>query len=59
MIDQEECVIPIVILDLKSSCCDFSDAYLLVKQKKIITGAGADVFWAERHADETNNLKNV
>ena len=44
MIDQEECVIPIVILDLKSSCCDFSDAYLLVKRKKIITGAGADAF---------------
>ena len=27
---------------LKSSLCDYSDAYILVKGKIIITGAGAD-----------------
>ena len=35
---------------LKSSLCDYSDAYILVKGKITITGAGADV--AARQADE-------
>ena len=34
---------------LKSSLCDYSDAYILVKQTIIITGAGADA--AARQAD--------
>ena len=34
---------------LKSSLCDYSDAYILVKGKITITGAGADV--ATRQAD--------
>ena len=46
MINQEECIIPIVILDLKtamlkSSLCDYSDAYILVKDRITITVAGA------------------
>ena len=35
---------------LKSSLCDYSDAYILVKERITITGAGADV--AARQADE-------
>ena len=35
---------------LKSSLCDYSDAYILVKRKITITGAGADA--ATRQADE-------
>ena len=35
---------------LKSSLCDYSDAYILVKGKITITGRGADV--AARQADE-------
>ena len=35
---------------LKSSLCDYSDAYVLVKGKIIITGAGDDA--AARQADE-------
>ena len=35
---------------LKSSLCDYSDAYILVKEKITITGAGADA--AARQADE-------
>ena len=35
---------------LKSSLCDYSDAYSLVKGKITITGAGADA--AARQADE-------
>ena len=35
---------------LKSSLCDYSDAYILVKGKIAITGRGADT--ASRQADE-------
>ena len=35
---------------LKSSLCDYSDAYILVNGKVTITGVGADV--AARQADE-------
>ena len=35
---------------LKSSLCDYSDAYILVKRKITITGAGDDA--AARQADE-------
>ena len=35
---------------LKSNLCDYSDAYIFVKGKITITGAGADV--AARQADE-------
>ena len=35
---------------LKSSLCDYSDVYILVKETITITGAGADV--AARQADE-------
>ena len=35
---------------LKSSLCDYSDAYILVKGKLAITGAGADE--AAREGDE-------
>ena len=35
---------------LKSSLCDYSDAYILVKGKITITGAGDDI--AARQADE-------
>ena len=35
---------------LKSSLCDYSDAYILVKGEIAITGAGADA--AARQADE-------
>ena len=35
---------------LKSSLCDYSDAYILVKGKITVTGAGADA--AARQADE-------
>ena len=37
---------------LKSSLCDYSDAYILVKGKITITGAGADA--AARQADESD-----
>ena len=37
-------------IELKSSLCDYSDAYILVKGKITITGRGADV--AARQADE-------
>ena len=37
---------------LKPSLCDYSDAYILVKGKITITGAGADL--AARQADERN-----
>ena len=37
---------------LKSSLCDYSDAYILVKKTITITGAGADA--AARQADERN-----
>ena len=37
---------------LKSSLCDYSDAYILVKGKTTITGAGDDA--AARQADERN-----
>ena len=36
----------------KSSLCDYSDAYILVKGRITITGAGADA--AARQADERN-----
>ena len=39
---------------LKSSLCDYSDAYTLVKEKIIITRAGAG---AARQADERNNTQ--
>ena len=35
---------------LKSSLCDYSDAYILVKGKETITGKGSDA--AAREADE-------
>ena len=35
---------------LKSSLCDYSDAYILAKEKTTITGAGDDA--AARQADE-------
>ena len=38
---------------LKSSLCDYSDAYLLVTGRITITGPGADA--AARQADERNN----
>ena len=37
---------------LKSSLCDYSDAYILVKGRITITGAGTDA--ASRQADERN-----
>ena len=40
----------IVIINLE--LCDYSDAYILVKGRITITGAGADA--AERQADERN-----
>ena len=39
---------------LKSSLCDHSDPYILVKGRITITGAGADADAAARQADETN-----
>ena len=38
---------------LKSSLCDYSDAYILVNEKTIITGGGGDA--AARQADERDN----
>ena len=38
---------------LKSSLCDYSDAYILVKEKVTITGARNDA--AARQVDERNN----
>ena len=57
MINQEKCIIPVVRLDLKttmlnSSLCDCSDAYIFVKGRITITGAGDDA--AARKADERN-----
>ena len=54
MIIQEECVIPIVTLDfkLKSSLCDYSDTYKLVKGRITITETRNDV--VVRQADERN-----
>ena len=40
---------------LKSSLCDYSDAYKLVKETVIITGAGAGA--AASQADERNNTQ--
>ena len=37
---------------LKSSLCDYSDAYIIVKEKLTITGARNDA--AARQADERN-----
>ena len=37
---------------LKSSLCDYSDAYILVKEKATVTGARNDA--AARQADERN-----
>ena len=37
---------------LKSSLCDYSDAYILVKEKVTITGARNDA--AARQVDERN-----
>ena len=39
---------------LKSSLCNYSDAYVFVKGKITITGAGADA--ATRHADERDKV---
>ena len=39
---------------LKSSLCDYSDAYMLVKVKITITGAGDDA--AARQADERDSI---
>ena len=39
---------------LKSSLCDYSDAYILVKGKIAITRAGDDV--AARQADERDKV---
>ena len=39
---------------LKSSSCDYSDAYILVKGKITITGAGDDA--AARQADERDKV---
>ena len=56
MINQNDCIIPIVKLDLKlqlkSSLYDYSDAYILVKGRITITSEGADV--AAIQADERN-----
>ena len=40
---------------LKSSLCDYSDPYILVKGKITITGAGADA--TARQADEEDEEK--
>ena len=39
---------------LKSSLCDYSDAYILVKRKITIRGAGADA--AARQTDERDKV---
>ena len=55
MINQEECIIPIVTKTTmlkKSRLCDYSDACKLVKGRITITGAEADT--AARHTDERN-----
>ena len=56
MINQNDCIIPIVKLDLKlhlkSSLYDYSDAYILVKGRITITSEGADA--AATQADERN-----
>ena len=38
---------------LRSSLCDYSDAYILVSGTITITGAGVD--YAEKRLDERNN----
>ena len=40
---------------LRSSLCDYSDAYIFVKRKTKITGAGDDT--AAREADESDKGK--
>ena len=56
MINQNDCIIPIVKLDLKlhlkSSLYDYSDAYILVKGRIANTSEGADA--AAIQADERN-----
>ena len=56
MINQNDCIIPIVKLDLKlhlkSSLYDYSDAYILAKGRITITHEGADA--AAIQADERN-----
>ena len=56
MINQNDCIIPIVKLDLKlhlkSSLYDYSDPYILVKGRITITSEGADA--AAIQADERN-----
>ena len=42
---------------LKSSLCDYSDAYILVKGTITITGAGADA--AARRADERDKVGHL
>ena len=42
---------------LKSSLCDYSDAYILVKGKITITGAGANA--ADRQADERDKRCSI
>ena len=58
MINQEDCIISIDIrcntTMLKSSLCDYSDAYILVKGIITITRAGDDA--AARQADESNKV---
>ena len=41
---------------LKSTLCDYSDAFILVKRTKSITGAELDA--AEKRADERNKQEN-
>ena len=42
---------------LKSSLCDYSDAYILVKGKITITGTGADA--AARQTDERDKVISI
>ena len=42
---------------LKSSLCDYSDAYILIKVKITITGAGDDA--AARQADKRDKLCSI
>ena len=54
MINQEESIIsiPKIDLNLQSSLCDYSDAYILVKRTIINAGEGADD--AAKETDERN-----
>ena len=45
-------IMQIVILDLRSTLCDYGDSYILVKGIKIVTGAGANA--DARNADESD-----